>query len=99
MKVVWTEQAYVRLAEIHTFVASDNLAAADRLVARLIARGEALSRFPRRGRPVPELPDADLRELIVESYRVVYRLRGPVVEILTVFEGHRRLRRKELPEE
>jgi toxin ParE1/3/4 len=42
------------------------------------------------GRWVPELPESKLRELIEGNYRIVYRVRGKTVQILTVFEGHRR---------
>jgi len=97
MKVVWTEQAWERLLEIEAFVARDNPAAATQLVDNLIERGDALIRYPDRGRTVPEIPGSGLRELIIGNYRIIYR-RGPnIVEILTVFEGRRRLRREELP--
>ena len=46
MKVVWTEQAWERLAEIEAFVARQHPEAAARLVDWLIARGEALARHP-----------------------------------------------------
>jgi plasmid stabilization system protein ParE len=38
---------------------------------------------------VPELPGSALREVIEGNYRVVYRVREPMIEIVTVFEGHR----------
>ena len=89
MRVRWTEQAFTRLAGIEDYVAADSPAAAQRLVARLVRRGSILARTPGLGRRVPELPGSDLRELIEGNYRIVYRVRPPRVEILTVFEGHR----------
>jgi plasmid stabilization system protein ParE len=54
---------------------------------------DRLALFPERGRVVPELPHAGLRELIVGSYRVVYRVQeAEGVEIVTVFHGARLLR-------
>lgn len=97
MKVVSTEQAFARLAEIEAFVAADAPEAAEQLVARLADRGEGLARFPRSGRRVPELPVTDLREVIEGNYRLVYRVRGQIVEILTVFEGHRLFPDADLP--
>jgi plasmid stabilization system protein ParE len=99
MKVVWTERAWERLIEIEAFVALDHPEAAARLVDKLIARGEALGRHPDRGRKLPEIPASGLREVVVHSYRIVYRRTPHAVEVLTVFEGHRLLRRGELPEE
>ena len=46
MKVVWTERAWERLTEIEAFVARDHPEAAVRLVDKLIARGDALGRYP-----------------------------------------------------
>lgn len=46
------------------------------------------------GRRVPELMREDLREILVRSYRIVYRVDGEFVWILTIFEGHRLLPRE-----
>jgi plasmid stabilization system protein ParE len=90
VKVRWTEQAFTRLAAIEDYIASESPATAERFVARLVRRATILARSPGMGRRVPELPGSDLRELLEASYRIVYRVRPPRVEILTVFEGHRR---------
>ncbi len=97
MRIVWTDQAYLRLAEIEDFVARDRLDAAERLVVRLIDRVDVLAQQPSVGRVLPELPRSGLRELVEGNYRIVYRLREGKVEILTVFEGHRRLPVDDLP--
>lgn len=99
MKVVWTEQAWERLAEIEAFIAREHPEAAAKLVDKLIARGDALARHPDRGRKLPEISSSGLRELVVNNYRIVYRRTASVIEVLTVFEGHRLLRPGELPEE
>jgi addiction module RelE/StbE family toxin len=96
MKVVWTEQALERLIEIERFVSRDDPKAAARLVDTLIDRGDSLTRYPRRGRRLPELPESGLRELVVDNYRIVYRRTPKTVEVLTVFERHRLLRSDEL---
>lgn len=97
MKIIWTEQAWERLLEIERFVARDDPRAAARLVDKLIDRGDALIEHSERGRRLPELPASGLRELIVGTYRLVYRRTPKAVEVLTVFEGHRLLRSDELP--
>jgi toxin ParE1/3/4 len=99
MKVVWTERAWERLTEIEAFVARDHPEAAVRLVDKLIARGDALGRHPDRGRKLSEIPGSGLREIVVDSYRIVYRRKLNTIEVLTVLEGHRLLRRDELPED
>jgi plasmid stabilization system protein ParE len=74
VKVVWSEQTLVRLAEIedHTWV--DSPAAAVAHTERLIDRAAALTENPRLGRVPPELPGSPLRELVEGSCRIVYRI-------------------------
>ena len=99
MKVLWTEQAWRRLSEIEEFIARDRPAAAEKLIDKLVDRGDALANHPDRGRKLPEIPGSGLRELVVDHYRIVYRKTASTIEILTVFEGHRLLRREELPKD
>ena len=89
MKVIWTEQALVRLIEIQDFIAQSNPAAAERLIRRIVERGGGLAKFPEMGRTVPELPGTGVREMIEGRYRIVYRIRAKSIQVLTVFEGHR----------
>ena len=88
MKVIWTEQALVRLIEIQEFIARANPDAAEQLGHRVVERGDGLSKFPAMGRTVPELPGTGIREVIEGRYRIVYRIQAKVIQILTVFEGH-----------
>jgi toxin ParE1/3/4 len=99
VRVLWTEQAFARLAEIETYIAVDDPTAARRFVARLIERASRLAKAPHMGRWVPEFPESKLRELIEENYRIVHRVRDKTIQVLTVFEGHRRFPARDLPHE
>ena len=93
MRLTWSQEAGDNLVEIEAFIARDNLERAIRFIDALIDHAEAiLAENPRSGRVVPEIGNPDMRELIYRGYRIVYRLKGNVPEILTVFEGHRLLR-------
>jgi plasmid stabilization system protein ParE len=48
---------------------------------------ERAGEFPESGRVVPELSDSTIREILWRNYRIVYRIKGPLVEIVTVFHG------------
>ena len=48
-----------------------------------------LSEFPESGRVIPEVDDKSLREIIVQGYRVMYRLESDRVLILAVMNGSR----------
>src|SRR6266567_5711277 len=96
MIVTWSQQAGENLVDLEEFIARDSLKRAARFVDALIDHAEdILADNPRSGRTVPERGNPDIRELIYRGYRIVYRLNGDRIEILTVFEGHRLLRLNE----
>ena len=96
MKIRWSHEAFERLIEIEEYISKDSRDRAMKFVDQLIEHADLLSDKPRMGRTVPELANPDIRELIFKRYRIVYRLKANCIEILTVFEGHRRLRIDEI---
>ena len=96
MSVTWSQEAGENLVDIEEFIARDSLKRAVRFVDAFIDHTKAiLTDNPRSGRTVPEIGNPDIRELIFRGYRIVYRLNGDQIEILTVFEGHRLLQLNE----
>jgi len=91
-RLVWAPQAIEDVEAIQAYVARDSPHYADLVVERIVAAVARLENYPLSGRVVPEVADQSLREVIHASYRIVYRLRPDVVEILTVFHGARLLR-------
>jgi toxin ParE1/3/4 len=98
LKVLWTENAIQDLQAIKDYIYQDSPECAITWLQELFDAGENLSRFSNRGRVVPEFNQENLRELLIENYRLVYRVKSASVGILTVFEGHRQLRKKEIEE-
>lgn len=96
MRVVWTDLAVLRLLEIEAYLARRNPVAAAALADELVARSETLGLQPEMGRRIPELPGADLRELVVAPYRIVYRLRGSEIQVITAYHGRRQFPRSEI---
>lgn len=91
-RVIWAPQAIQDVEAIRTYVARDSAHYADLVVERIVTAVARLENNPRSGRMVPELGDESVREVIHGNYRIVYRLRGDVVEIATVFQGARLFR-------
>jgi toxin ParE1/3/4 len=96
MKIRWTQEALLRLFEIEDFISQDSSDRARKFVDQIIEHAESLSDNPLSGRTVPEISNLDIRELIFRKYRIVYRITGNGLDILTVFEGHRLLRIDEI---
>lgn len=96
MKITWTREALNKLIEIEDFIAQDNPRRAEEFVDSLIERGELIKNNVRIGRIVPEISNTSIRELLIKNYRLVYQVQKSEIIILTVFEGHRLLRRDEI---
>lgn len=88
----WTESALADLDEAAAFIAKGSRYYAAALVRELRSATKALKQFGERGRIVPEFADRAIREVIVQSYRVVYRVDADIVWILAVVHGARDLR-------
>ena len=93
MKLVWTEPAVDSLQTIHDYIAGDNAFYALRFIDRLTFSVERIPEFPEKGRKVPESDDENIREMIFQGYRIIYRLHPEKVEILAVVHGSRDLSR------
>jgi len=89
--IVWSARAESDLTIIGDFIADDDPVAAQRWVSMIVATVERLAAYPHMGHRVPELGRDDLREVTLRSYRIVYYVSLEQIEVLTVFEGHRRL--------
>ncbi len=90
-EVRWTPQAADDLDAIAEFIAEDSPHYASLFVMDVLAAVERVGRLPNAGRVVPEIRDPSIRESVLGSYRIIYRVRGEVVEILTVYHGARLL--------
>ena len=89
MKLRWSRRAQQDLLEIGRYIANDNRTAARRWVERLRQMARQAAEHPNAGRVVPEHSRLELREVLLRSYRIVYRVCDDAIEVLTVFEGHR----------
>lgn len=94
-RVRWTPQAAEDLQAIRDFIARDSEHYAALVVQRLVEAVDILEEFPNSGRRVPEHSRNDLRELVRPPYRIVYRITGDVLHIVTVFHSAKRI--PELP--
>jgi toxin ParE1/3/4 len=94
MRVEWTEPALEDMAAIQQYIAADSPENANRFIGRLFDTAEPLADQPKMGRQVPEVDDRDdVRELIFQDYRIIYRIKTQQVDILTVIHGSRDLQR------
>lgn len=90
--VIWSEKSVSDLEEIFDYIAIDSPFYAQHQVEKIIASVERLLAFPSSGRSLPEFPASPFREVIVDPFRVVYRIAESDVFIIAVIHGKRLLR-------
>lgn len=90
-KVEWTKSALADAGSAIEYIQRDSPVYAQHFKRQLGAVVETLHQFPERGRVVPELEFADVRELIFGSYRVIYVIRDETVFIAAFLHGARNL--------
>lgn len=91
MKVLWSPLALERVGEIADYIAQDNSAAAVKWVSAIFEKVIRLKKLPFTGRIVPEINHNKIRELVYGNYRIIYRIEGAVISILTVRHGKQML--------
>ena len=91
MKLIWTDPSIEDLRAVRDYIGRDSDYYAADLVEQVVLSVERLLRFPKLGRVVPEAQDENIRELVHQNYRIIYRIAGERIEILTIVHGSRDL--------
>lgn len=89
-KVSWASVAESDLNNIILYIAKESPIDAHEILNKIKEKASSLKQFPERGRIVPELQDQGInlyREIIVSPWRIVYRISGKEVYVLTVFDS------------
>ena len=87
--VKWSLPAKRDLKQIHDHIATESRYYAKKVAQTIVEKTEDLVSFPERGRIVPEIGDAGVREIFVYSYRLIYEITPGGIEILGVIHGKR----------
>lgn len=91
MRVEWSDFARDDLDDLVRYISRDSAFYARRFGQKVVLATRRLRKFPESGRMIPETEDPALREIIVQGYRVMYRLETDRVLILSVMHGTRNL--------
>ena len=90
-RIIWSDDAVEDIQQIADYIGRDSGHYARVVVSRILESTRKLSRHPRIGRVVPEVGDQAFRELLVYSYRVIYRVEKQRVTIETIAHGKQNL--------
>ena len=89
MRVDWSDFARDDLDDLVCYISRDSAFYARRFGQKVVLATRRLTQFPESGRMIPEAEDKAFREIIVQGYRVMYRLETNRVLILAVMHGSR----------
>jgi toxin ParE1/3/4 len=95
-KIKWTPESLGDIEAIVDFIARDSIHYARMFMCKVFNSVERLELFPESGRLVPELNRREIREIIMGNYRIIYRIKKDIVEILTVYHSARLLETKNI---
>lgn len=82
MKILWSPTSLRHIEAIGDFISLDSPKRAQLFVQKLINSVERLKDFPLSGSVVKESPN--LKQIIVQGYRIVYRAKDERIEIIAV---------------
>ena len=89
-KVHWANIAEADLVGIIEYIAEDSITNAVQAFEKLKGKAASLNQFPEKGRIVPELKEHGVslyRELIVKPWRIIYRISGKNIYVLSVVDS------------
>ena len=92
MKIKFTPSARGQFLDAIEYITEDNPLAAQRLRVRVEKELKHLITFPSGGRKIPEFQELPHRELIVDPYRLFYRVVGDIIWVVAFW------RTSQLPE-
>ena len=87
------DRAIKDIDSICEFISRDSKFYAYTFADKLFDAGEGLNKFSQRGRIVPELLKENIREIFINDYRMIYKIKDNYVEILTVIHGKRSIKK------
>lgn len=89
VEVEWSAQASQDLESIVEFIAKDSPQYAQLFVVDIFRTLDRVALFPNSGRIVPEAANPTVREVILGSYRVMFRVGKEKVGLITIHHGAR----------
>jgi len=90
--VIWAEAANEDLIEIIQFIKIDSPITAKNMLNKIRKESFSLDSLPQRGRIAPELKEQGIfqyQELIIQPWRMIYRVSSSTVYVLSIIDARR----------
>ena len=90
-KIKWSYEAIEDVESIAQYISRDSQFYAQATVSKIIDFSRSVAKFPQMGRIVPEVNNKRIRERLVYSYRLIYKVERHYVLIIAVIHDKRLL--------
>ena len=90
-RLIWTHRALDDLEHLLAYIEQDAPLAARRLAQKIVARVESLQENPHLGGYVLEDETHTYREILQGNYRLIDRVDGDVIYLITIYHAARLL--------
>lgn len=90
-RLIWTYDGIESFEGVIQYIAEDSTYYASNFAKNILQAIERLETFPHMGRIVPEYNNPDIRELIYQNYRIVYKIEKKAVYLALVIHGSKEL--------
>ena len=91
VELIWSPCAAQDLEKICRYISTDSSHYARLFAQRINSLIEDIPYFPHAGREVPEYRRKDIRERFFQNYRIVYRIKPQLIEVVAIVHGARLL--------
>lgn len=95
IKVIWSKRALEQLHQLFLLISADKFTAAKQFIKKIQDKAKRLETFPLSGKKNLEVDDENIREIVIQGYRLIYALKPnhKIIEILAFHSG-----RQEIPQ-
>lgn len=87
--LAWSPEAVEDIESIAAFIERDSPWYARAVASKIVETAESIPEYPELGRVVPEIGDAVIRERLIYSYRIIYRIEAERILVAAVIHGSR----------
>jgi toxin ParE1/3/4 len=89
--VIWSNTSKQDLKQIYEYIKRDSVYYAKKVINDIIDKAESIEELPNKGKVVDEFKDENLREILVYSYRLIYRRVSSNIRIIAIVHCKRNL--------
>jgi len=89
VKISWSPEAVRDVESVLDYLSRNSPVFAKTVAAKLCSTVRSLAAFPNIGKMIPGIGDSAVREIVVYSYRLVYRVEKYQIMVVALLHGQR----------